>query len=65
MAYARHADNLIYVNHCPTGYGRLPGRTCSIAQGCPWTMRPMAIATRPWMKKVEMLNVIPRAPADD
>jgi hypothetical protein len=65
MAYDRHARNITYTNHYPTGYGRLRNRTCSIAQGCPWAMRFLAIITHPWILKMKSINIIPRVLADD
>ena len=65
LAYASHAENLTYVNCYPTGHGRLRRRSASIAQGCPFSMRVLAICLQPWMKVCAANNVIPRILADD
>ena len=65
LAYASHAENIRYVNSYPTGFGRIRRRTCSIAQGCPWSMRFLAICIHPWIQVATIAGTIPRALADD
>ena len=65
MSYASKAENLTYVNCYPTRYERLRRRSASIAQGCPFSMRFLAICLHPWMKVCAANNVVPRVLADD
>lgn len=53
------------LNQYTTGSGKLRKRSASIAQGCPWAMRHLAIIIRPWMYKIKAGNCIPRVLADD
>ena len=65
-AYTRIMADIKVVNVLSMGAGRPYQRTCSIPQGCPFSMSILALMTYPWIKLIrEQTATIPRALADD
>ena len=64
-AYVRFLENIVVFNAYATGLGAPRRRVGSIPQGCPFSMRILALITRPWCELVRLSGVIPRVLADD
>ena len=58
--------NIKVINCLRLGAGKEYKRTCSIPQGCPWSMTVLALMTYPWISIVRKRDLaIPRVLADD
>ena len=65
VTYIRFLEGLRIYNAYATGLGTPRQRAICIPQGCPFSMRILAIITRPWIMLVRQSGVIPRIIADD
>ena len=65
MAYLSFMNNMIIHNQYALGLGRARTRCSSLPQGCPFSMRFLALAMLPWHKRCQMMKTIPRSLADD
>lgn len=65
QAYVRYVAHLRIYNHYGTGLGRPMRRRASIPQGCPYSMRFLAILIRPWLVISRVAGAVPRSLADD
>ena len=63
-AYERFMESLIVRNAVAGGLGQPYSRSCSITQGCPFSVTFVSLLLRPWLL-VRSLHGIPRALADD
>ena len=65
QAYVRYLAHLKIYNQYGTGLGRPMKRSISIPQGCPLSMRMLAILVRPWLSLSKAMQVVLRSLADD
>ena len=65
-AYIRIMEEMKVANCLSLGVGETYRKSCSIPQGCPFSMAILALMTYPWIQLVkQQTGVIPRALADD
>ena len=65
QSYIAFIDNITIYHDYALGLGRPRQRPISIPQGCPFSMRFLALMIAPWIKVMEVQGSIPRALADD
>ena len=63
--YLSYMNNLIIHNQYARGLGRARSRYTSLPQGCPFSMRFLALMMEPWHQQIKLYEAVPRSLADD